>query len=168
MKRALACLRSGLLAAAMLGAAGTSLAADATPMAEDPAVEARLVVISEELRCLVCQNESLAASRAELAEDLRREVRKLIRDGKSDPEIRDYLVARYGDFVLYRPPVKPTTWLLWFGPFVLLVGALVGLIAYLRRRSAGLAPTALTAADKAAAEALLADPSPDNQPKHKA
>ncbi len=168
MKRALACLRSGLLAAAMLGAAGTSLAADATPMAEDPAVEARLVVISEELRCLVCQNESLAASRAELAEDLRREVRKLIRDGKSDPEIRDYLVARYGDFVLYRPPVKPTTWLLWFGPFVLLVGAIVGLIAYLRRRSAGLAPTALTAADKAAAEALLADPSPDNQPKHKA
>ncbi|MCK6386665.1 MAG: cytochrome c-type biogenesis protein CcmH [Zoogloea sp.] len=152
----------------MLGAAGTSLAADATPMAEDPAVEARLVVISEELRCLVCQNESLAASRAELAEDLRREVRKLIRDGKSDPEIRDYLVARYGDFVLYRPPVKPTTWLLWFGPFVLLVGALVGLIAYLRRRSAGLAPGALTAADKAAAEALLADPSPDNQPKHKA
>jgi hypothetical protein len=81
----------------------------------------------------VCQNESLAASRAELAEDLRREVRKLIRDGKSDPEIKDYLVARYGDFVLYRPPVKPTTWLLWFGPFVLLVGALVGLIAYLRR-----------------------------------
>lgn len=164
MKRALACL----LTSAVLGAAGTSLAADATPMAEDPAVEARLVVISEELRCLVCQNESLAASRAELAEDLRREVRKLIRDGKSDPEIRDYLVARYGDFVLYRPPVKPTTWLLWFGPFVLLVGALVGLIAYLRRRSAGLAPTALTAADKAAAEALLADPSPDNQPKHKA
>mgnify|MGYP002412697978 FL=1 len=157
MKRALACLRSGLLAAAMLGTTGASLAADATPMAEDPAVEARLVVISEELRCLVCQNESLAASRAELAEDLRREVRKLIRDGKSDPEIRDYLVARYGDFVLYRPPVKPTTWLLWFGPFVLLVGALVGLIAYLRRRSAGLAPTALTAADKAAAEALLAD-----------
>ena len=146
MKRALACL----LTAAVLGAAGASLAADATPMAEDPAVEARLVVISEELRCLVCQNESLAASRAELAEDLRREVRKLIRDGKSDPEIKDYLVARYGDFVLYRPPVKPTTWLLWFGPFVLLVGALGGLIAYLRRRSARPAPTALSARDKAA------------------
>ena len=164
MKRALACL----LTAAVLGTAGASLAADATPMAEDPAVEARLVVISEELRCLVCQNESLAASRAELAEDLRREVRKLIRDGKSDPEIKDYLVARYGDFVLYRPPVKPTTWLLWFGPFVLLVGALVGLIAYLRRRSAGLPPSALTAADKAAAEALLADPGADNPPKHNA
>ena len=164
MKRALACL----LTAAVLGAAGASLAADATPMAEDPAVEARMVAISEELRCLVCQNESLAASRAELAEDLRREVRKLIRDGKSDPEIRDYLVARYGDFVLYRPPVKPTTWLLWFGPFVLLVSALVGLIAYLRRRSAGLSPTALTAADKAAAKALLADPGADNPPKHNA
>ena len=168
MKRALACLRAGLIAAALLGAGGASFAADATPMAEDPAVEARMVAISEELRCLVCQNESLAASRAELAEDLRREVRKLIHDGKSDPEIRDYLVARYGDFVLYRPPVKPTTWLLWFGPFALLVGALIGLITYLRRRSAGLTPAALSAADKAAAEALLADPAPDNQPQRKA
>lgn len=168
MTRALAQLRAGLLAAALLAGAGAGLAADATPMAEDPAVEARMVAISEELRCLVCQNESLAASRAELAEDLRREVRKLIRDGKSDPEIRDYLVARYGDFVLYRPPVKPTTWLLWFGPFVLLAGALVGLIAYLRRRSAGAAPTTLSAADKAAAEALLADPAPDHRPKPKA
>lgn len=168
MTRALARLRASLLAAALLATTGAGFAADATPMAEDPAVEARLVTISEELRCLVCQNESLAASRAELAEDLRREVRKLIRDGKSDPEIRDYLVARYGDFVLYRPPVKPTTWLLWFGPFVLLVGALVGLIAYLRRRSAGLAPATLSAADKAAAEALLADPAPDHRPKPKA
>ena len=164
MKRAL----PGLLTAAVLGTAGASLAADATPMAEDPAVEARMVAISEELRCLVCQNESLAASRAELAEDLRREVRTLIRDGKSDPEIKDYLVARYGDFVLYRPPVKPTTWLLWFGPFVLLIGALIGLIAYLRRRSAGLSPTALTAADKAAAKALLAEPGADSPPKHNA
>lgn len=164
MKRALACL----LTAAVLGTAGASLAADATPMAKDPAVEARLVVISEELRCLVCQNESLAASRAELAEDLRREVRKLIRDGKSDPEIKDYLVARYGDFVLYRPPVKPTTWLLWFGPFALLAGALAGLIAYLRRRGARAAPATLSAADKATAEALLADPAPDHRPKPKA
>ncbi|WP_374241237.1 cytochrome c-type biogenesis protein [Zoogloea sp.] len=168
MTRTLARLRAGLLTAALLAGAGASLAADATPMAEDPAVEARMVAISEELRCLVCQNESLAASRAELAEDLRREVRKLIRDGKSDPEIRDYLVARYGDFVLYRPPVKPTTWLLWFGPFALLAGALAGLIAYLRRRGARAAPATLSAADKAAAEALLADPAPDHRPKPKA
>ena len=146
----------------------TAHAGEATPMADNPVVEARLIAISEELRCLVCQNESLAGSRAELAEDLRREVRKLIRDGKSDPEIRDYLVARYGDFVLYRPPVKPTTWLLWFGPFALLAGALAGLIAYLRRRGARAAPATLSAADKATAEALLADPAPDHRPKPKA
>ena len=163
MKRALACL----LTAAVLGTAGASLAADATPMAEDPAVEARMVAISEELRCLVCQNESLAASRAELAEDLRREVRKLIRDGKSDPEIKDYLVARYGDFVLYRPPVKPTTWLLWFGPFALLAGGAVGLIAYLRRRAGKVDAPDLTADQRAAAEALLGTDS-SQRPKNDA
>ena len=133
-------------------------AAEATPMADNPVVEARLIAISEELRCLVCQNESLAASRAELADDLRREVRKLIHDGKTDAEIRDYLVARYGDFVLYRPPVKPTTWLLWFGPFVILAGAVVGLIAYLRRRASRLAPATLSDEQKAAAQALLGTP----------
>ncbi len=141
-----------LLALAPLAHAG-----EATPMAADPAIEARLIVISEELRCLVCQNESLAASRAELANDLREEVRKLISQGKTDTEIKEYLVARYGDFVLYRPPVKPTTWLLWFGPFVLLAGSVIGLILYLRRRAGLLAPTALSAADKASAKALLAD-----------
>ena len=153
MKRALACL----LTAAVLGTAGASLAADATPMAEDPAVEARLVVISEELRCLVCQNESLAASRAELAEDLRREVRKLIRDGKSDPEIRDYLVARYGDFVLYEPPVKGVTLLLWGGPALLLFGSAGWLVLRLRRRSSELAATAdLSATERTRARELLA------------
>ncbi len=145
------------LAAVLLTLATQLHAADATPMAEDPVVEARLVAISEELRCLVCQNESLAASRAELAQDLRREVRTLIRDGKSDADIRDYLVARYGDFVLYRPPVKPSTWLLWFGPFVLLAGGAAGLVAYLRRRAGRVDATPLSATDRAAAEALLAD-----------
>ena len=109
-------------------------AADAQPMAEDPQVEARLVAIAEELRCLVCQNESLASSHAELAEDLRREVRKLIREDKSDAEIKTYLVERYGDFVLYRPQVKPLTWPLWFGPFFMLLAAVWGLWRYLRLR----------------------------------
>ena len=109
-------------------------AADAQPMAEDPQVEARLVVIAEELRCLVCQNESLASSHAELAEDLRREVRKLIRENKTDAEIKTYLVDRYGDFVLYRPQVKPLTWPLWFGPFFILLLAVWGLWRYLRLR----------------------------------
>ena len=114
-------------------------AAYALPMAEDPQVEARLVVIAEELRCLVCQNESLASSNAELAEDLRREVRKLIRDNKSDTEIKTYLVERYGDFVLYRPQVKPLTWPLWFGPFFMLLLAIWGLWRYLRLRKNALA-----------------------------
>jgi cytochrome c-type biogenesis protein CcmH len=90
------------------------LANEAAPLAEDPVVEQRLIVIAEELRCLVCQNESLAGSRADLAMDLRREVRTLIKSGKSDAEIKKFLVDRYGDFILYNPPVKPTTWLLWF------------------------------------------------------
>ena len=95
----------------------------------DPALDARLRALEEELRCLVCQNQTLADSSAPLAEDLRREVRELAVAGKSDEEIKQYLVARYGDFVLYRPPVKSTTWLLWFGPFVLLAGGGVHLVA---------------------------------------
>ena len=108
---------------------------EALPMAEDPVLEARLVRISDDLRCLVCQNESLSGSHADLAKDLRREIRGLIKAGKSDAEIFDFMVARYGDFVLYRPPVKPTTWLLWGGPFVLLVAAVLGLLGLVRRRA---------------------------------
>ena len=113
--------------------AAASFAKDAVPLAEDPVVEQRLIAISEEMRCLVCQNESLAGSRAELAQDLRRELRDLIRAGRSDAEIKDFMVSRYGDFVLYRPPVKPMTWLLWAGPFVLLFAAIASFIWYLRR-----------------------------------
>ena len=101
----------------------------------DPARESRARDLSRELRCLVCQNQSLAGSRADLAQDLRREVRKLITEGKTDAEVKDFMVSRYGDFVLYRPPVKPTTWLLWGGPFLLLLIAVAALIMYLRRRS---------------------------------
>ena len=100
----------------------------------DPALDVRLKKLEEELRCLVCQNQSLADSTAPLAEDLRREVRQLAVAGKSDDEIRQFLVARYGDFVLYRPPVKNTTWLLWFGPFVLLAAGGVIWWLILRRR----------------------------------
>ena len=115
--------------------ASTVQAADARPVGDEPQVEQRLVVIAEELRCLVCQNESLASSHAELAEDLRHEVRKLIREDKTDTEIKTYLVARYGDFVLYRPQVKPLTWPLWFGPFFMLLVAVWGLWRYLRLRT---------------------------------
>jgi len=125
-------------------------AGEAVPMAEDPQVEARLVVIAEELRCLVCQNESLASSHAELAEDLRREVRKLIRENKSDSEIKTYLVDRYGDFVLYRPQVKPLTWPLWFGPFFMLLLAVWGLWRYLRLRRNALQMQTLAPHEQAA------------------
>lgn len=131
-----------------------ALAGEAQPTAEDPVLERRLQVLAKELRCLVCQNESLADSQADLANDLRREVRELMRSGKSDAEIRDFLVARYGDFVLYRPPVKSSTYLLWAGPFVLLLTAVVVLALLLRRRRLAAAP-GLDAAAARRAEQLL-------------
>jgi cytochrome c-type biogenesis protein CcmH len=104
----------------------SAFAGTATPLADDPVLEARLKSMSQELRCLVCQNSTLADSDAPLAEDLRKEIRGQMRAGKTDAEITDYLVARYGDFVRYRPPVNSNTALLWFGPFLLLlVGAFV-------------------------------------------
>jgi cytochrome c-type biogenesis protein CcmH len=119
---------------ALLGM-GNALANEAMSMASDPLAEKRMVAISEELRCLVCQNESLAGSRAELAQDLRREIHVLIKEGKTDAEIMDFMVNRYGDYVRYRPPMKATTWLLWFGPFLLLLGGLGSLIHHLRQRT---------------------------------
>jgi len=130
-------------------------AKEAVPLAEDPVVEQRLVAISEEMRCLVCQNESLSASRSELAQDLRRELRTLIRQGKSDSEIREFMVSRYGDFVLYRPPVKPTTWLLWAGPFLLMITAVIVLLVYLRRRNRAVGETHLTEEEARRIDALL-------------
>lgn len=131
------------------------LAKDAVPVAEDPVVEQRLNHIAEELRCLVCQNESLAGSQADLAKDLRREVRNLIKEGNSDQQVKDFLVSRYGDFVLYRPQVKPTTYLLWAGPFVLLLAGLFLLINYLRRRSQQVVETPLSEEERQRAESLL-------------
>jgi cytochrome c-type biogenesis protein CcmH len=123
------------LAALLLAAlfAADAFAGVAQPLAQDPVVEQRMIAISEEVRCLVCQNESLAGSRAELAQDLRREIRGLIRQGKTDAEIFEFLVSRYGDFVRYSPPLKPSTWLLWFGPFLLLGAG--GAVLLRRQRS---------------------------------
>jgi len=131
----------------------------AQPMAQDPVIEARLVSIADELRCLVCQNESLASSRADLAQDLREEVRAQIQQGKTDEQIKQYLVQRYGDFVLYRPAFKPLTWLLWLGPFVLLVLALAMLWRVVRMRRRLAPPQPLQAQDQERAHALLKDPS---------
>jgi len=147
-------LRTLLLCCSLLFA-GAALAKEAAPMAADVDVEKRMVAISEELRCLVCQNESLSGSHAELAQDLRREIRKMIAEGKSDKEILDFMVDRYGDFVRYRPPMKPTTWLLWGGPFLFLAGGMAALIAFLRRRTKEVAAPVLSEEEHRRAAALL-------------
>jgi cytochrome c-type biogenesis protein CcmH len=110
-------------------------AKDAAPASDDPVLEARVMRIAAELRCLVCQNQTIADSHADLAQDLRNQVRDMLRKGQTDAQIIDYMTQRYGDFVLYRPPVKPTTALLWYGPGLLMVGGLVVLAVVLRRRS---------------------------------
>ena len=131
-------------------------AGEAPPVASDAALEERVMAVSAELRCLVCQNQTIADSHAELAIDLRNQVRDKLRQGMSEQEIKDYMVARYGDFVLYRPLMKRSTLLLWFGPFLLLIVALGVLIAKLRqRRKAMREAPALSAADHARAESLL-------------
>jgi cytochrome c-type biogenesis protein CcmH len=123
--------------------------------APDEAAEQRFNAIAAELRCLVCQNESLAASNAELAHDLRREIRGMIAAGKSDGEIMDFMVGRYGDFVRYRPPLKGSTLLLWFGPALLFAGGVGGLFAYLRRRGRADDDRPLSEAERREAERLL-------------
>lgn len=128
-------------------------AKEALPVAENPALEKRVMELSEELRCLVCQNQSLADSHAELAIDLKNQVREKLGQGMSNQQVIDYMVARYGDFVLYRPPVKSVTWLLWFGPFVLLFGGIGFLILKLRRRRTQ--DTAMSATEMLRASTLL-------------
>jgi cytochrome c-type biogenesis protein CcmH len=120
----------------------------------DPATEAWLRALSQELRCLVCQNQTIADSNADLAVDLRREVRTQILQGRTDGEIKNYLVARYGDFVLYKPPVQANTTLLWFGPpLLLIVGGIVWWVLIRRRRLA--ASASISADDQQRAKQLL-------------
>ena len=125
------------------------------PVTDDPALEKRLHNLSQNLRCLVCQNETLADSQADLAADLRDEIREQMKAGKSDKEIIDFLTARYGQFILYKPQVTPTTYLLWFGPFVLLLAGLLVLFRYIRRRRDLIPEKPLTAEERRRAEELL-------------
>ena len=134
---------------------GLCLAQEAPPAAADPVLEKRVMALSEELRCLVCQNQSLADSNAGLAVDLRNQVRELMQAGKSDDQIREFMVARYGDFVLYDPPVKRATLVLWVGPFVLLVVGAVLLATYVRRRETKLRGQTMSPEDRARARSLL-------------
>jgi cytochrome c-type biogenesis protein CcmH len=145
-----------ILAFVLLAFAAAPLAAkEAAPAAADPVLEKRVMALAEELRCLVCQNQTLAESNAPLAEDLRNQLRERMRRGDSDKQVVDFLVERYGDFVLYRPPLKAATVLLWFGPLLLLAVGFAVLLRRLRRlRGAG--DGAVSDADRSRAAELLA------------
>src|ERR1044072_9131265 len=141
----------------ILSLGATVVAWDVGPAScDDPVVEKRLMNLSKELRCLVCQNETLADSQAGLAEDLRREIREQIKAGKSDKEIISFLTQRYGQFILYRPQVTPTTYLLWFGPFVGLIGGLLVLFLFIQQRRNVISDVPLTSEERQRAAELLA------------
>lgn len=146
------------LLAVLLLLPALACAKEATPMAANPEQEARVMDLAAELRCLVCQNQSLADSHSELATDLRREMRGMAEKGMSDKEIVDFMVSRYGDFVLYRPPFNAQTLMLWLGPFLLLLAGGWGLVSYLKARRQTLTANApLDEAQRKQAEALLRD-----------
>ena len=130
---------------------------EAVPVAEDPEVEKRMLALTMDLRCLVCQNESIADSRADFSNDMRREIRQKIKENKSDEEIIQFLVDRYGDFVLYNPPIKPTTIMLWFGPILLFVIGFISLLTYLKRRREQIEEVSLSEAEQKKAEVLLGE-----------
>jgi cytochrome c-type biogenesis protein CcmH len=152
---------SACLAFAVFTAATPLLAQEARPVAEDPALEKKVITLSNELRCLVCQNQTIADSNAELAVDLRNQVRKQLTEGKSDREILDYMVERYGEFVLYRPPLNYKTVLLWAGPFLLLLVAMFILIQQIRIRHKHLATEEFDQTDLSRARKLLEPQSGD-------
>ena len=147
------------------GLAQISTGEIAEPVSDDPVLEARVKELGHTLRCLVCQNETIADSRAPLAVDLRNQVRELLASGKTEAEVKDYLVARYGDFVLYTPPMRASTLLLWFGPALLLIAGVGGLMLRLRNRQKE-SPVVLSDVDRARARALLdGAPSQSEEPR---
>ena len=148
-------LAAGRLALLLLALVHSALAAEAQPVAPDPALEERVTAIAAELRCLVCQNQTLADSNAPLAVDLREQIREKMRQGESERAVVDYMVARYGDFVLYRPPFKATTVLLWTGPLLLAIAGLAALFFSLARRRRA-ARSELSDEERARAQRLLA------------
>src|SRR5712692_5128635 len=146
--------RVSILILVLISLVAPALAKEAKPV-EDPQIEQRMQALTQQLRCLVCQNETLADSQADLAEDLRKEIRGQMKAGRSDQEIIAFLTQRYGDFVLYKPPVKSTTYLLWFGPFALLLAGTTALYRYLKRRRELMHEKPLTAEERRRAEELL-------------
>lgn len=157
MRDALARLAIGMFIIAGLLAAPLALARDAAPLDADPALEARVMAVAEELRCLVCQNETIAASHADLAVDLRTQIRTQLAQGRSEAQILDYMVARYGEFVRYRPAFNAMTALLWAGPFVLLAVTIVAWWLQMRRRPREVVAAALSDAEAARLRQLLGE-----------
>jgi cytochrome c-type biogenesis protein CcmH len=139
----------------MLALSGAAWAGEAQPAAEDPALEARVNALADELRCLVCQNQTLADSNAPLAVDLRNQIRERLRQGASERDIIGFMVDRYGDFVLYRPPFKSTTLLLWAGPLLLMIAGLAALYYRLARRRREVGKPELSGAERTRAADLL-------------
>ena len=144
-----------LLATWWLAVMMPAVAGEAKSMSNDPVLEARVMVIAEELRCLVCQNETIAASHADLAVDLRSQIRIKLTQGQSSQQILDFMVARYGDFVLYRPPLKASTVLLWVGPCALLLLAAGVLALNIRRQRGAATGSSMTEAEQRRAQQLL-------------
>ncbi len=142
-------MRSALIALMLAGAMCSAGATEAANLAADPVLEARVMKVAEELRCLVCQNETIAASHADLAVDLRKQIRNKLTQGQSEQQILDFMAERYGDFVLYRPALKATTMLLWVGPFALLLIAVIALARAIRGRQSCAAPLAPADAERA-------------------
>ena len=146
---------SFLLLIGFITIGSAAVAKEAVPMAADPEMEKIVNEISAELRCLVCQNQTIADSHAGLAVDLKNQVREMVKQGKTRDDVVDYMVERYGDFVRYRPPIKPSTYILWVGPFLLLAGGLIILVVNLRKRKV-IAPDApLSEEDHQKLESIL-------------
>lgn len=148
-----------ILAALVVLAAAPARAVNPDEVLADPALEARARALSAGIRCLVCQNQSIDDSDADLAKDLRRLIRKRLKAGADEAEIRAYLVGRYGEFILLRPPVRGGTWLLWFGPLVILLMGAAGLAFYFRARGRPASPDAgrLSTGERARLEKLLGE-----------
>jgi cytochrome c-type biogenesis protein CcmH len=156
-------LTAFLLSLCLVTATGARAAIDLTDFGGNKALEDRYHTLVTELRCLVCQNQTIADSNADLAKDLRREVHDMLVAGKTDEDIKEFMLARYGDFVLYKPPVKSSTVPLWVGPFVLLAVGLVVIVVMIRRR-AGQAQPAMKREDAERARKLLDDAGREQQP----
>lgn len=143
---------------------GAVLAKEAEPLAADPQLEARVNDITKELRCLVCQNQTIADSHADLAIDLKNQVREMVKSGKTQSQIVDYMVQRYGDFVRYRPPMEPKTYLLWTGPFLLMFAGIVLLMMNLRKRKKIIVDAPLSADESDRLQSLLDSAPSINKP----